>query len=490
MFKSLFTKYLFTFALIIVLSFSLLALMFSMIISNYSAAKEELMVTQTLTSVKNYVEEEYKSTISANFNQFVYLNLYDIRQMLEIVSGYSEDMVILICDTEGNVLLTDKLGDGSYIVSQIPSDYMSDILNGTQTEYVGTLDGLLTEKHEVRAEPIVSWSGEDLGAVLVGTSAGDIDQLLDVFVRMVIMACLWVLFAALIAVYIISNNIIRPLKNMSKAAKRAASGDFSVRVPVSGRDEIADLATAFNNMAASMENLESMRSSFLASVAHDLRTPMTTISGFIDGIIDGKIPPEKYDYYLTIIQTEVRRLSRLVASLLDLTRLEAGDRKFTFSEFDICEMARQILISFEQKIDSKHLDVEFDCEEDRILVNADHDAIYQIFYNICDNAVKFAREGGKYRISLIRKEKKVYVSVYNEGQGIAAEELSFVFDRFYKSDKSRGTDKTGVGLGLYIAKTIIASHKEEIWVKSAYGEYCEFVFTLSTVSPTKPGKNE
>jgi len=113
MFKSLFTKYLFTFALIIVLSFSLLALMFSMIISNYSAAKEELMVTQTLTSVKNYVEEEYKSTISANFNQFVYLNLYDIRQMLEIVSGYSEDMVILICDTEGNVLLTDKLGDGS-----------------------------------------------------------------------------------------------------------------------------------------------------------------------------------------------------------------------------------------------------------------------------------------------------------------------------------------------------------------------------------------
>jgi len=474
--------------LIIVLSFSLLAMMFSMIIGNYSAAKKELTVTQTMTSVKNYVEDEYKSSVTTNFNQFVYLNLYDIRQMLEIVSGYSEDMVILISDTEGNILLTDKLGDGSYIVSQIPTDYMRGILDGTKDEYEGTMDGLFTDIYTVRAETIVSWNGDKLGAVFVGTSTRDIDELLDVFVRMVIMACLWVLFAALIAVYIISSNIIRPLKNMSKAAKRVASGDFTVRVPVSGRDEIADLVTAFNNMANSMENLEKLRSSFLASVAHDLRTPMTTISGFIDGIIDGKIPSEKYDYYLNIIQTEVRRLSRLVASLLDLTRLEAGDRKFTFSEFDICEMARQILISFEQKIDAKHLDVEFECEEDRILVNADHDAIYQIFYNICDNGVKFSREGGKYRISLICKEKKVYVSVYNEGQGIAAEELPFVFDRFYKSDKSRGTDKTGVGLGLYIAKTIIAAHKEEIWVKSAYGEYCEFVFTLSASSSAKAVK--
>ena len=164
--------------------------------------------------------------------------------------------------------------------------------------------------------------------------------------------------------------------------------------------------------------------------------------------------------------------------MLDITRIQAGERKFNKTAFDICEMARLILISFEQKLEEKKLDVEFECAKDKMIVYADRDAIYQILYNICDNAVKFSREGGKYKISILAKERKVYVSVFNEGIGIPENELPFVFERFYKSDKSRGLDKTGVGLGLYIAKTIIAAHDEEIWVKSVYGQNCEFVFTL------------
>ena len=297
-------------------------------------------------------------------------------------------------------------------------------------------------------------------------------------VKTIIMSCLWVMLAALLAAYFISDKIIDPLKKMSKAAKSFAAGKFDVRVPVRGRDEVAELATAFNNMASSLASLEDMRRTFLANVSHDLRTPMTTISGFIDGIIDGAIPPEKHEYYLDVIRTEIRRLSRLVGNLLDITRIQAGERKFNKTAFDICEMARLILISFEQKIDQKKLDVEFECKKEKMIVYADRDAIYQILYNICDNAVKFSREGGKYRISILEKDRKVYTSVYNEGIGIPAEELPFVFERFYKSDKSRGLDKTGVGLGLYIAKTIIDAHDEEIWVKSVYGENCEFVFTL------------
>jgi len=142
-------------------------------------------------------------------------------------------------------------------------------------------------------------------------------------------------------------------------------------------------------------------------------------------------------------------------------------------------MAREILISFEKKIEDKHLDVEFDCESDKMVAVADRDAIYQVLYNICDNAVKFSREGGKYRIRIASKEKKISVSVYNEGQGIPEEDLAFVFDRFYKSDRSRGLDKTGAGLGLYIAKTIIDAHGEEIKVRSVWGQYCEFIFTLA-----------
>ncbi len=142
-------------------------------------------------------------------------------------------------------------------------------------------------------------------------------------------------------------------------------------------------------------------------------------------------------------------------------------------------MAREILISFETKIEGKKLDVEFDCAPGKLVVFADRDAIYQVLYNICDNAVKFSREGGKYRIRIFAKDKKVSVSVYNEGQGIPEEDLAFVFDRFYKSDRSRGLDKTGTGLGLYIAKTIIDAHGEELKVRSVWGEYCEFIFTLS-----------
>ena len=205
---------------------------------------------------------------------------------------------------------------------------------------------------------------------------------------------------------------------------------------------------------------------------------MTTISGFIDAIISGAIPQENVNEYLERIKSEVLRLSRLVRQLLDLSRIQAGDRKFEPTVFDICETARQIVLSFEQKIDEKKLDVEFNCDEERMKVVADKDAIHQILYNLCDNAVKFSRDGGKYRLDITQKDKKIHVSVYNEGQGIMSEDLPFVFERFYKSDKSRGLDKTGVGLGLYIAKTIIDAHGESIVARSEYGKYCEFEFTL------------
>ena len=279
---------------------------------------------------------------------------------------------------------------------------------------------------------------------------------------------------------------------MSKAAKRMAVGKFDTRVPVHGRDEVAELAVAFNQMAGDLENLERMRNSFVANVSHDLRTPMTTISGFIDGILDGVIPPEQERHYLQVVSEEVRRLSRLVTALLDVSRLQAGDRKFDFRPFDICEMGRLILISFEKKIDEKELDVEFECDEERMFVLADQDAIHQILYNICDNAVKFSSKRGKLKVSFTwspaegSRHRKAVVKVYNEGQGIPAEDLPFIFERFYKSDKSRSLDKSGVGLGMYISKAIIDAHGETISVASEYGRYCQFTFTLTRADPPAP----
>jgi len=317
-----------------------------------------------------------------------------------------------------------------------------------------------------------------LGAIFVCSSRRN--PMLIALGSTISMTILWVLIISLLAVYFISERITKPLKLMSRAAKSFAQGRFDVRVPVKGDDEIAELATAFNNMAMSLEKIEENRTTFISNVSHDLRTPMTTISGFIDGILTGAIPPEKEKHYLGIVSGEVKRLSRLVSSLLDITRLQAGDRKIVKAPFDICEMARHVLISCEDRIEEKSLEVNFNTEFDSMSVIADHDSIHQILYNLVDNAVKFSYEKGLLEISIRQKDKKTFVSVKNEGKGIPKDELPLVFDQFYKSDKSRGLDKSGLGLGLYICKTVIDRHDEEIWVKSEEGAWCEFVFTLES----------
>jgi signal transduction histidine kinase len=323
-------------------------------------------------------------------------------------------------------------------------------------------------------------SGDACGYIFTCSDSIMMSELWELMFKIIMGAILWVLLAALIAVYFISERVIAPLREISKAAKSFADGKFDVRVPVRGRDEVAELAETFNNMAESLNNYDGMRNTFMSNVSHDLRSPMTSIAGFIDGILDGVIPPEQHEYYLRVVSNEVHRLSRLVSSLLDLSRIQAGDRKFTMTRFDVCETAKRILISFEQKIDAKHLEVEFELAEERIYVNADSDAVYQVIYNLCHNAVKFSSEGGRLKIAISRlKGKKVLVEVYNDGQGIAKEDLQHVFDRFYKGDKSRGLDKSGAGLGLFISKTIIEAHGERIWVESEYGKNCSFKFTLS-----------
>ena len=203
-----------------------------------------------------------------------------------------------------------------------------------------------------------------MGYVLVCSPSDTITGLTQTVVKTVFLSTLWVSLATLIVVYFISERISNPLKVMSRAAKEYAAGKFDVRVPVRGNDEIAELATAFNNMANSLQNLENMRSSFVSNVSHELRTPMTSIAGFIDGILNGAIPQEKQGYYLQLVYEEILRLSRLVTTLLDISRIQAGDRKFVSTAFDVAEMARQILLSFENRIEQKHLRVEFDCPEE------------------------------------------------------------------------------------------------------------------------------
>ncbi|MDD4773696.1 MAG: HAMP domain-containing sensor histidine kinase [Eubacteriales bacterium] len=478
MFKSVFAKYITAFMLIIVISFTILAAIIGSLISDYSNRTTQDTLYRTATNVKKYIENGYAISDAVDFVDFINSDEQSIMQDISTLAMYNTDSVIFITDRRGEILISNELTTGMEVTGTVSEAIFNELVLEGTLKRSDTLSGLFETKYITYAIPVYIYGGELAGSVFVCASAESINDLVEITIKALVMASLWVLLAALIAVYFITDKIIGPLKEMGKAAKSFAAGHFDVRVPVIGQDEVAELATAFNNMAGSLASLEEMRSSFLANVSHDLRTPMTVIGGYIDSIIEGVIPPEKQPYYLDLIANEVRRLSRLVSTLLDITRIQAGDRKFNMAPFDISETARQILISFEQQIEEKKLNVEFASDEDKMFVLADRDAVHQILYNICDNGVKFSREGGLYRISLTARDHKVHVSVYNEGEGIPTEELPHVFDRFYKTDKSRGLDKTGTGLGLYIAKTIIDAHDEEISVKSEPGEYCEFTFTL------------
>ena len=212
---------------------------------------------------------------------------------------------------------------------------------------------------------------------------------------------------------------------------------------------------------------------------------MTSIAGFIDGILDGTIGPDKQAHYLRIVSDEVKRLSRLVRSMLNLSRIEAGELKVQTTQFDVLEVICETVFSFEQSINQKRLDIR-GLDNDKVMVEADPDLIHQVVYNLIENAVKFVNEGGYLEFSFNSDSRMTYVGVRNSGEGLAKDEIPRVFDRFYKTDRSRGMDKNGVGLGLYLVRSIINLHGGDIIVKSTPGEYTEFIFSVPTAKVKNP----
>ncbi len=522
MLKSVFSKYITTFMALLLVSFLLLLFIVDRVVTNYSLRAEQRNIQGVAASCAENLSEMYGQSGMTDFGDFIRSETAIgaegsyIERLLDAIMTNFEDMTVYVTDVGGGFIFsTGRASDtaparGTVLLSEKDLALIHDRVDEPESVSRGGREGedvsggaelhpdgsflqehmLLSEKQTFAyALAVTSETGECVGYAVVTSTAETWNNLMNTTIQSVGVAALWILLAALIAIYFTTERVISPLREMSRAAKKMMVGQYDVRVRVVGKDEVAELAVAFNQMAEALDNLEHMRNSFVASVSHDLRTPMTTISGFIDGILDGVIPPDRQEHYLRVVSEEVRRLSRLVTALLDVSRLQAGDRKFDMKPFDVCEMGRQILISFEQKIDAKGLDVEFECDEDNMFALADRDAIYQILYNICDNAVKFAAEKGKLRMSFTRtggelnRHRKITVKVFNEGQGIPPEDIPFVFERFYKGDKSRGLDKSGLGLGMFISKTIIEAHGETVSVSSDYGKNCEFTFTLAHVDP-------
>ena len=456
----------------VLLSFLMLGASFATLSYQYTIREKK----ETLQRNAEYIAEFTSSSLSAG-GQLVWQTAA-FQSYLNSVARVSDSHVIVATPDGVIVYATD--GDGAishFQYAPLPQHMVDDITGGA---WVGmtTLDGLYDEVRYLVGLPITSGRGNLQGLVLVSSSASNISGVWrDLFGILLVTTLAVILIAAIIS-SATSMHQSKPIKEIAAAARQFGLGQLDVRVDVgSRRDEVGELAEAFNAMAEKLSASEQRRAEFIANVSHELKTPMTTIAGFADGILDGTIPPDQERHYLEIISSETRRLSRLVRSMLDLSRLQSDERAAQ-QQFDISETLLRTLVTLEDKVNAKDLEVDARLPDEPVPVWGDQDAITQVCYNLLDNAIKFSTPGGVLGVEVTAKGSKATITVSNQGETIPPEEQSLVFDRFHKTDHSRSADRDGVGLGLYIVKTILNSHKENIVCSSEDG-VTKFVFTLT-----------
>ncbi len=466
--KSIFTKYFAVCSAVILVSITLMGGLF-------------------LAFSTRYFQEDKQESLLRNARQAAALTVANLQSYnyqyiseKQLLSGYSiisatTGTEIFLVDSDGRTMICTEGDNCSHRTYTIAPEIIAEATAGEFIEN-GTLGGIYSSPYFTVGVP-VEVGGTAFGAVFVSLPA---DQLWDFVVDLIDVFFLCAIIAIIVSsivIYFVTRRLVRPLRNMAAATKSFSAGDFSVRVPVEGYDEIGQLASAFNNMASSLADLESVRRSFIANVSHELKTPMTTIGGFIDGILDGTVPEEKRQQYLETVSEEVHRLSRMVKSMLNIARIESGESKIDPSIFDISDMVCRTLFAFEQRVDERGIEI-VGLESDPIYVEADADLIHQVIYNLIDNAVKFVNDKGCISFAFTQESGRVFIAIRNTGQGIPQHEIPRLFDRFYKSDKSRSLDKSGYGLGLYIVQTIVNLHNGDLIVRSVEGEYAEFCFSV------------
>ena len=460
-----------TIASILLLSLVVLGASFQILVKEY-------LTNVTVTDLQK--NAKVVANLAAAYSVDGSLSSREFLLNLDIASQIS-DADAVICDDSGRVVLcSDALLGCEHQGLQLNREYMQKVIQSGGETTTGIVRGLYKDQRYVVSMPISGKSGTH-GIVIVSLPTADTNAILNMISNIFLTAAVFVVLISVIAVSIFTKRETRPLQEMAKAANAFGHGDLEARVKMeeSYSEEIEELAVAFNNMASSLQKSEYQRQEFVANVSHELKTPMTTISGYVDGILDGTIPADRHRHYLQIVSDETKRLSRLVRSMLDISQLQSqeGIPEEKKMHFDLSECAGSVLITFEKKINDKHLDVNVEMPEHPVFTIANRDYITQVIYNLLDNAVKFCPEGKQLGLKIQEGSSKVYVSVSNEGDTIPPEELPLVFDRFHKLDKSRSQNRDGWDLGLYIVKTISCSHGENIRVTSRDGK-TEFTFTL------------
>ena len=415
------------------------------------------IVSQSIGSYLKYQEGTYE----------------EINKLLNIAC-LTNDMDALIIDRIGYVYMvsSDDYNNLKYTKIELPANistnteklvYVKDIIKGASGSRVGAY-----------IKSIYSNQQLDGYIIMLGKEKFDSRHMITIIWISVLIA---IIIAAYIVKYFAALLVVKPIEEINKAAKRLAKGEVKKRVEIVSRNEIGELAESFNSMAQSIEESDNIRKEFISNVSHELRSPITSIKGFVGGILDGVIPRDKENYYLKIVYDEIDRLARLVNDLLDISAMEAGKFNLSISEFDINQSVSLCLLNLENKMQAKGLNVKAIFHEKRCFVIGDRDRIVQVLTNLLENAIKYSDENGQIDVNITSKSDKIYISIFNSGENISEEDINHIWDRFYKSDKSR-TNKISTGLGLPIVRLILSQHNQDIWVENVEGKGVKFTFTL------------
>lgn len=459
-----------TIAGLVLLCVLFLAAGFRALMTNYLASESQRALSKSADAIAG-LAEAYGSIGDLEGN-------WEFRMNVTFAAQVSETDAVF-CDPGGTVVLcSDGALSCEHLGREADPTLASELLEMGKVYGRGSLGLYDSERHYVARE--VLRGNSTVGFVLVSSQAREPKQVLEPMFEIFLASALVVLLAAVATSSILARSQSQQLRSLAAAAQRFGHGDLRTRVRVSENApvEMTELAAEFNSMADSLERSERLRREFIANVSHELKTPMTTIAGFMDGILDGTIPEERHRQYMETVVSEVRRLSRLVRTMLDVSRLQSqGIPEQRKGRIDLAECAGRVLISFEQKINEKGIEVEAELPDAGLFAWADGDAITQVIYNLTDNAVKFCPQGGRLWLQAGAVGNQARLTVGNTGPTIPPEELPLIFDRFHKTDKSRSVDREGYGLGLYIVKTIVESHGEDIQAASHDGGDGVYLYT-------------
>lgn len=474
--KSITTRYFYATALLLIASTALMGFIQMYLSMVFFRAQGDAGLLLTVDNTIQILQEVYGTTPD-----------YDIANDLinrEVtLTARASNNNIFVADVYGKIVLGSTRDsveyiEEHYINAYLPEKAVAGAYNHGRYTQMGTLDGLLPGRSYIAGRP-VRINGELTGYVFATADADTMTEFLaNLFSTFLLSAGLMLMVSSVISI-VLTSRLTTPLRRLAEAAGKFGGGDFSARVPVEGDDELAAVAIQFNNMAQSLERIDTSRRNFMGNIAHELRTPMTSIKGFVDGMLDGTIPQDDYRHYLEIVSNEAGRLTRLVKNMLDITKLEAGEYEPNAAPYDIWESLTSAVFSAEQRLKEKNIRLAGFAPV-RTIVKADQDLVHQVIYNLLDNAIKFTPPEGEISFSVDASKVKgmVTVCIRNTGKGISSDALEYVFDRFYKEDKSRGMNTTGSGLGLHICKVLIQLSGGQIWVESDEDEYCAFFFTL------------